>query len=122
MGIFQWPMISAYARLRPRLSTELMLKAREPRLYAEFIITLAKRLRQSVLDNYGVFGKFTDDGILAFLHEPMQRVVPIMDTTLACVEALDEVAEHFASCESKLKNVECVNTIKPRRMKLSGEV
>lgn len=49
-----------------RRSTELMLKAREPRLYAQFIITLAKQLRQVVLDNYGVFDKFTGDGILAF--------------------------------------------------------
>lgn len=49
-----------------RRSTELMLKAREPKLYATFITTLAAKLRQCVLDNYGVFDKFTGDGILAF--------------------------------------------------------
>jgi class 3 adenylate cyclase len=50
-------------------STELMLKAREPKLFAQFMITLATRLRQVVLDNYGIFDKFTGDGVLAFFPE-----------------------------------------------------
>lgn len=52
-----------------RRSTELMLKAREPRLFAEFMIVLANGLRKLILDNYGVFDKFTGDGILAFFPE-----------------------------------------------------
>jgi len=52
-----------------RRSTELMLKAREPKLYAQFIITLASRLRDVILENYGIFDKFTGDGILAFFPE-----------------------------------------------------
>ncbi|MDQ3745355.1 MAG: hypothetical protein M3444_13310 [Acidobacteriota bacterium] len=52
-----------------RRSTELMLKAREAKLYAQFIITLASRLRDVILENYGIFDKFTGDGILAFFPE-----------------------------------------------------
>jgi len=46
-----------------------MLKAREPKLFAEFIMTLAGRMRQIIIDNFGVFDKFTGDGILAFFPE-----------------------------------------------------
>lgn len=49
-----------------RRSTELMLKARNPLLYAEFITVLARELREEILENYGIFDKFTGDGILAF--------------------------------------------------------
>lgn len=52
-----------------RRSTELMLKAREPKLFAEFITTLASKLRNVVLESYGIFDKFTGDGILAFFPE-----------------------------------------------------
>ncbi|MDP2919711.1 MAG: hypothetical protein Q8O43_05810 [Dehalococcoidia bacterium] len=52
-----------------RRSTELMLKARQPQLYAEFISTLCSGLSSIVLENYGVFDKFTGDGILAFFPE-----------------------------------------------------
>jgi len=52
-----------------RRSTELMLKAREPKLYAEFITTLARRLRDVVTSHYGVFDKFTGDGVLAFFPD-----------------------------------------------------
>lgn len=50
-----------------RRSTELMLKAREPKLYAKFITTLClDLLARIILENYGIFDKFTGDGILAF--------------------------------------------------------
>ncbi|MCA9037630.1 MAG: adenylate/guanylate cyclase domain-containing protein [Planctomycetaceae bacterium] len=52
-----------------RRSTELMLKARKPRMFAEFITSLADQLREVILTNYGVFDKFTGDGILAFFPE-----------------------------------------------------
>lgn len=48
-----------------RRSTELMLKARSPQDFASFISELCTLLRAVVLDNYGVFDKFTGDGILA---------------------------------------------------------
>lgn len=49
-----------------RRSTELMLKAREPARFAEFITGLSEELFSAVIDNNGVFDKFTGDGILAF--------------------------------------------------------
>lgn len=52
-----------------RRSTELMLNAIDPESYQNFIITLCDQLRQIILDNYGVFDKFTGDGILSFFPE-----------------------------------------------------
>lgn len=52
-----------------RRSTELMLKAREPQQFARFMMTLCGELETVVKDNYGVFDKFTGDGILAFFPE-----------------------------------------------------
>ena len=52
-----------------RRSTELMLKAREPRLFADFMVTLVVGLRRLIIEEYGVFDKFTGDGVLAFFPE-----------------------------------------------------
>jgi len=52
-----------------RKSTELMLNAKDPKSYQGFIITLCTELKQIILENYGVFDKFTGDGILAFFPE-----------------------------------------------------
>ena len=52
-----------------RRSTELMLKAREPERFAEFISCLCRGLSQIILGNFGVFDKFTGDGILAFFPD-----------------------------------------------------
>jgi class 3 adenylate cyclase len=52
-----------------RRSTELMLKAREPANFAEFITGLSEELFACVIGNNGVFDKFTGDGILAFFPE-----------------------------------------------------
>lgn len=49
-----------------RRSTELMLKARDPRLFAEFLLGLTRTLREIILLNHGIFDKFTGDGVLAF--------------------------------------------------------
>jgi class 3 adenylate cyclase len=49
-----------------RRSTELMLKARDPAGFAQFLITLASALKNSILLNNGVFEKFTGDGVLAY--------------------------------------------------------
>lgn len=52
-----------------RRSTELMLKAQEPKLYATFITDLCQELRDVVFRHDGVFDKFTGDGVLAFFPE-----------------------------------------------------
>jgi class 3 adenylate cyclase len=49
-----------------RRSTELMLKARTPELFAAFITALCRELTQVVTQNWGVLDKFTGDGILTF--------------------------------------------------------
>lgn len=52
-----------------RRSTELMLKARTPELFAGFMTHLCNTLQEIVKDHYGVFDKFTGDGVLAFFPE-----------------------------------------------------
>src|SRR5712692_8069128 len=52
-----------------RRSTELMLKARDPQQFAYFLTTICVELERIVKDHYGVFDKFTGDGILAFFPE-----------------------------------------------------
>jgi class 3 adenylate cyclase len=52
-----------------RRSTELMLKARKPELFAKFITELTQKLSAKIIDNYGIFDKFTGDGILAFFPD-----------------------------------------------------
>jgi hypothetical protein len=49
-----------------RKSTDLMLKANSEEDYAKFISGLTEGLRRIVIENYGVFDKFTGDGILAY--------------------------------------------------------
>lgn len=52
-----------------RRSTELMLKARKPEDFADFITQLCQDLMRVVTTNFGVFDKFTGDGVLAFFPE-----------------------------------------------------
>ena len=52
-----------------RRSTELMLKARSPQQFARFITTICRELENIVKENYGVFDKFTGDGVLAFFPD-----------------------------------------------------
>jgi len=52
-----------------RRSTELMSKARSPQLFASFMTILCKDLEGIIKENYGVFDKFTGDGVLAFFPD-----------------------------------------------------
>lgn len=52
-----------------RRSTDLMLKARTPEEFANFITKLCEELNRIVLNSWGVFDKFTGDGILAFFPD-----------------------------------------------------
>ena len=52
-----------------RRSTDLMLKAREAKLYATFIVDLCSKLRKTILEHAAVFDKFTGDGILAYFPD-----------------------------------------------------
>ena len=52
-----------------RRSTDLMLKARSPKLFSKFIISLCEGLHTIIVRNYGIFEKFTGDGVLAFFPD-----------------------------------------------------
>jgi class 3 adenylate cyclase len=52
-----------------RRSTELMLKAKTPELFAQFITSMCSKLMEIVKTNGGIVDKFTGDGILAFFPE-----------------------------------------------------
>jgi len=52
-----------------RRSTELMSKARSPQQFANFMTILCTELERIIKDNYGVFDKFTGDGVLAFFPD-----------------------------------------------------
>jgi class 3 adenylate cyclase len=52
-----------------RRSTELMLKARSPEAFAAFITTLCADLMNIITEHFGVFDKFTGDGVLAFFPD-----------------------------------------------------
>ena len=52
-----------------RRSTDLMLKARSPALFAAFMTELCAALEVAIKEEYGVFDKFTGDGVLAFFPQ-----------------------------------------------------
>ena len=52
-----------------RRSTELMLKARAPELFADFMTVLCGEFTEIIKGNFGVVDKFTGDGVLAFFPE-----------------------------------------------------
>jgi len=52
-----------------RRSTDLMVKARSPAHFAAFMTELCSELAEAIKQEYGVFDKFTGDGVLAFFPE-----------------------------------------------------
>ncbi len=88
-----------------RRSTELMLKAKEPESYQNFIISLCDQLKQIILENCGVFDKFTGDGILAFFPEFYSGD----DAGYLAVKAADEC--HACFSKHYENNRSCFTTI-----------
>lgn len=52
-----------------RKSTHLMLIAKKPKDFATFTSTLANFMQRIIIENHGVFDKFTGDGILAYFPD-----------------------------------------------------
>ena len=46
-----------------------MLKAKHPRLFEKFIVSLCRGLSEIIMGNYGIFDKFTGDSILSFFPD-----------------------------------------------------
>lgn len=84
-----------------RRSTDLMLKAKKPEAYAEFITSLTSLLSGSVMDNYGIYEKFTGDGILAFF--PLFYSGP--DAFLLALNAAEASHDIFTSFYREQKKV-----------------
>jgi len=80
-----------------RRSTELMLKARKPELFSKFITELSRKLSDSILNNYGVFDKFTGDGILAFFPKFYSGEQAIIRALKAAEECHKLFTEHYYS-------------------------
>ena len=77
-----------------RRSTELLLKARNPTLYVEFISELCRRLRETILKYHGVYDKFTGDGILAFFPD-FYTGPDAGYYALACADEMHRIFEEF---------------------------
>lgn len=86
-----------------RRSTELMLKARKPELFSKFITELSFKLSQVIISNFGIFDKFTGDGILAFFPK-------FYSGNDAIVRALKAAQEcHYIFNDHYINSKECFN-------------
>lgn len=83
-----------------RRSTELMLKARKPAMFSKFITELSHKLSEVILSNFGVFDKFTGDGILAFFPQPYSGEVAIVRALKAAEECHKIFSEHYNASRS----------------------
>ncbi len=81
-----------------RRSTELMLKARKPELFSEFVTELTSELSNVVIRNYGVFDKFTGDGILAFFPKFYSGESAILRAIKAANECHQVFTNHYQNC------------------------
>ncbi|MBR1744732.1 MAG: adenylate/guanylate cyclase domain-containing protein [Fibrobacter sp.] len=52
-----------------RDSTQLMLNAKTPELFAEFISDVSEKISKVIKENYGIPDKFTGDGLLCFFSK-----------------------------------------------------
>jgi len=78
-----------------RRSTELMLKARTPELFSKFITELSFKLSQVIISNFGIFDKFTGDGILAFFPKFYSGNNAIIRAIRAAEECHQVFFEHY---------------------------
>jgi len=79
-----------------RRSTELMLKARKPELFSKFITELSEKLSQAILSNFGIFDKFTGDGILAFFPKFYSGDEAIIRALVAADECHKIFKKHYS--------------------------
>jgi hypothetical protein len=88
-----------------RRSTELMLKAKEPKLFSKFITELSNKLSKIIIDNYGIFDKFTGDGILAFFPKFYSGEKAIVRALKAAQECHNIFNKHYADSKNSFNIV-----------------
>ncbi|OYW22032.1 MAG: hypothetical protein B7Z55_05130 [Planctomycetales bacterium 12-60-4] len=88
-----------------RRSTDLMLKARQPRMFATFISGLAQKLRDEIIQARGVFDKFTGDGILAFFPEFFSGPQAGLLAIEAAQKCHSVFADHYRECRKSFTAV-----------------
>ncbi|HAM78176.1 MAG: adenylate/guanylate cyclase domain-containing protein [Treponema sp.] len=83
-----------------RRSTELMLRAKSPQFYAEFVNELNTMLIDVVKENFGIYDKFTGDGLLAFFPDFYSG----KDALIYALECADECKAVFNSIFTKYED------------------
>lgn len=78
-----------------RRSTDLMLKASTPEKFVQFITELTKKLSECVKRNFGIFDKFTGDGILAFFPNFYSDKYAILYAIRTAMECHDIFFKHY---------------------------
>lgn len=84
-----------------RRSTELMLKARKPELFSTFITELSRKLSAIIISNYGIFDKFTGDGILAFFpkfYSGEEAIIRALKAAEDCHKVFDQHYHNSKNC------------------------
>ena len=84
-----------------RRSTELMLKARKPELFAKFITELSRKLSDIITNNFGIFDKFTGDGILAFFpkfYSGEEAIIRALKASEECHKTFDLHYKNSKDC------------------------
>lgn len=97
------PCDSVVVSIDIRRSTELMLKARKPELFSEFITALSHKLSDCIIENYGIFDKFTGDGILAFFpnfYSGEQAIIRAIKASEECHKIFDDHYNNSRHCFS----------------------
>lgn len=84
-----------------RRSTDLMLKAKSPTKYSDFITTLSQKLSSVIIEHLGVFDKFTGDGILAFFPDFYSGDEAVLLAIMAAEECHKVFQEHYKEYRNK---------------------
>lgn len=88
-----------------RRSTELMLKAKSPNDFSNFIKNLSYELNEIIIDNYGIFDKFTGDGILAFFPVSFTGEDSVLHALKAAHKCHNAFKKHYEESHSLFETV-----------------
>lgn len=88
-----------------RRSTELMLKARSPERFSSFITKLCSDMMEIITEQYGVFDKFTGDGVLAFFPDFYSGEDAAYHAITAADRCHASFRDHYTRCRSTFSSV-----------------